>query len=238
MRFLLTRPLEDSRILAEKLEKAGHEVFTEPMMSVRNLPFEARELPAGCQALVFTSANGVRAFIHHFAARDLPVYAVGPATAEEARQNGFKDIKTGHRDVEKLAELIKNDPDLDKKRPLLHVAGTVVAGDLAKLLSEVGFRLDRWQLYDAEPARSLSPDLLEKLDQGKIDAIPFYSPRTARIFRDLVQQAGREGPLSRIKALCLSDAIKDVLDSMPWENIRVAPEPREQSLFRMINIDL
>ncbi|WP_321395543.1 uroporphyrinogen-III synthase [Emcibacter sp.] len=238
MRFLLTRPLEDSTKLAQMLEAAGHQAMIEPMMDIRVLAFDPPKDPSGYQAVIFTSANGVRAFRHHFPDVILPVYAVGPATAAEARLAGFTDIKSSSRDVEKLSQLIACDPELDKNRPLLHVAGTVVAGDLAKLLQKVGFSVDRWQLYEAIRADQLSNPTLEMLDQGRIDAITFFSPRTARIFVDLVRQAGREHPLKQIKALCLSDAIMDVIKSVAWKEIRVAPEPNQHSLFRDINIEL
>ncbi|WP_417316586.1 uroporphyrinogen-III synthase [Emcibacter sp.] len=238
MRFLLTRPLEDSTKLAQMLNARGHTALIEPMMDIRFLPFDPPAELSTYQAVIFTSANGVRAFRHHFPDITLPVYAVGPATAAEARAKGFTQIKSGSRDVDKLAELITNDPDMDKNRPLLHVAGTVVAGDLAKLLQKVGLRLDRWPLYEAESLNQLSDGTLQALDQGKIDAVVFFSPRTARIFLELVHKAGREETLKQIKALCLSDAIMDVIQSVAWKEVRVAPEPNQQSLFRDMNIEL
>ncbi|MFC7048073.1 uroporphyrinogen-III synthase [Emcibacter nanhaiensis] len=238
MRFLLTRPLHDSRILAHLLEARDHEAVIEPMMEVRCRPFEPPTDPTSYQAVIFTSANGVRAFRHHFPDSILPVYAVGPATATAAREAGFSDITSGSRDVEKLAQLIANDPELDNSRPVLHVAGTHVAGELKKLLQKVGIELERWVLYEAEKVNQLSGTTLEMLDQGKIDAIPFFSPRTARIFLELVRAAGREETLNQIKALCLSAAILDVIQSVNWQAIRVAPEPNQNSLFREINIEL
>ena len=66
MRFLLTRPMHDSKKLAEMLETRGHPAVIEPMMEIRFLPFNPPTDPASFQAVVFTSANGVRAFRHHF----------------------------------------------------------------------------------------------------------------------------------------------------------------------------
>ena len=60
MWVLVTRPEEDARSVAADLEKAGHEVLLEPLLTVEPLP--AAEAPidlTDVQALVFTSATPV-----------------------------------------------------------------------------------------------------------------------------------------------------------------------------------
>ncbi len=55
----------------------------------------------GAQAILATSANGVRALARRSRARDLPVFAVGPQTAEAAREAGFANVKSADGDAEK-----------------------------------------------------------------------------------------------------------------------------------------
>ncbi len=68
-RALVTRPAEDSAALADALRARGIEPLVDPMLRIE--PVEDAHLPLdGVQAVLFTSANGVRAFAQaHGAAR-------------------------------------------------------------------------------------------------------------------------------------------------------------------------
>src|SRR3546814_17091809 len=62
--------------------------------------------------------------------------------------------------------------------PLLHVAGSVTAGDLAGHLRAAGFDLRRDVLYDARTAEALDERIAAALDAGEIDLELCFSPRT------------------------------------------------------------
>src|SRR5882724_6752731 len=89
LRALVTRPEEDAAPLAAALAERGIDVTLEPLLAIRPLPEAPIDL-AGVQALLFTSANGVRSFAELAGGRDLagwrelPVFAVGNATAAAA----------------------------------------------------------------------------------------------------------------------------------------------------------
>src|SRR3974390_940486 len=86
MRILITRPVEDAEAIAARLAELGHDTVVAPLLTIRYLD---RAVPLeGVQAILATSANGVRAFSRLSARRDLPLFAVGPQTAEEARRAG------------------------------------------------------------------------------------------------------------------------------------------------------
>src|SRR5262245_4293126 len=87
MRILLTRPREDTLALAEKLKARGHEILVEPMLEIRFAVDAAVDL-ASVRSLLFTSANGVRAFAAASKRRDLAALCVGDTTAAAARSLG------------------------------------------------------------------------------------------------------------------------------------------------------
>ena len=105
MRIWVTRTAPDAEATASRLLAMGHEPLTAPVLAVRALPGSAPDLQ-GVGALAFTSRNGVSAFIALSSERRLPVFAVGPSTAEAARTAGFWDVHAGGGDVEGLAQLI------------------------------------------------------------------------------------------------------------------------------------
>ena len=77
-------------------------------------------------ALLLTSANAVRVGGPGLAAlRDLPVHAVGEATAAAAREAGFDVATVGYAGVERLVGA------LDPKLRLLHLAGEHGAASIA-----------------------------------------------------------------------------------------------------------
>jgi len=104
IRALITRPAQDSAPLASELERRGVEVFLSPMLTI-TLAGEAMPDLAGMQALLFTSANGVRAFARLSAERRFPVFAVGDRTATVAREEGLTAIRSADGDVEDLIAL-------------------------------------------------------------------------------------------------------------------------------------
>lgn len=234
MKILVTRPEPDASRLAERLRASGLEPVVEPLMQVANVSVELSL--SGIQALAFTSANGVRAFAARDVERALPVFAVGEATALAARGEGFTAVHTAGGDVDHLAGLIGAilDPD---DGPLLHIAGKVVAGDLAATLAVLGFQVERVVLYGTEPSKELSPSLRAMLQDGTLDGVTLYSPRTARIFVELMREAGLPALLAPVTCYALSENVAKAAAQLPWARIDVASSPNEDALLELLEED-
>ena len=106
LRVLLTRPRADSEELASILSRRGYDCIVEPLLSVDDTAAPAPDL-RGVQAFLVTSANGARALAAATERRDLPVFAVGDATARAADEAGFRAIENAAGDVDALADLVK-----------------------------------------------------------------------------------------------------------------------------------
>jgi uroporphyrinogen-III synthase len=232
VRILLTRPREDTAALADKLRAAGYDVLSEPMLEIHVVPGAGVDLE-GAQAVLFTSANGVRAFAAAEARRDLAAFAVGEATAAAARRVGFARVESAAGRVDDLVRLVR-DRLVPGAGALVHAAGRDVAGDLAGELGRAGFEVRRAVLYTAEAARSLSPDTARALKAGEIDAVLFYSARSAQTFRRLVDEAGLAFSLARTAAFGLSQAAIEPVASLPWARIDVASRPDEGEILRLV----
>ena len=143
------------------------------------------------QAILFTSANGVRAFAGLSPRRDIGVLAVGDATAAAARAAGFTAVESAGGDVGDLVRLTKQrlKPEAG---PLFHAAGSAVAGDLARLLGEGGFTLRRRMLYESNAATDFTPAARSALLAGQVDQVVLFSPRTAATFVALAKAAACE----------------------------------------------
>lgn len=233
MRLLVTRPDEDAGALIATLAALGHDAVAAPLLSIRAL--DDADIPqAAYRALLVTSANGVRVLGRHKERLlGLKVFAVGEASAEAVRAAGFADVEAAGGDVVSLAALIvrRLTPE---GGPLLHIAGSVVAGDLKGDLEARGFSVTRAVLYEAITSSRLPERAADELRAGRLDGVLLYSPRTARTFAQLVRDEGVEGSLSRVTAYCLSQAVAEALAGLPLAAIRVAAAPDQSSLLGLI----
>ncbi|BAI71041.1 uroporphyrinogen III synthase [Azospirillum sp. B510] len=239
-RLLVTRPAEDAEPLVRRLEALGHDTAVEPMLSMVWLDGPEPDL-SDVQALLFTSANGVRAYSKRTSRRDRPVHAVGDATARAARAAGFTMVDSASGDVYALAGRVRalRDPSAGT---LLHVAGSKVAGDLAGLLGAAGFMLRRSVMYDAVPALTLSDETATFLRTSGLDGVLFFSPRTASSFVRLLAGAGLVDRCRTVDAFCLSPAVAEAAcaygdgGAVPWKSVRVAARPEQDSLLDLLPV--
>lgn len=236
MRLLITRPEADARAFADKLGERGVESIIAPVMSVVFDDQLGISLD-GVQAVLLTSANGARALARATERRDLDLVAVGPATADEAREHGFISVATAAGDVEKLADLA-----IERLRPtagrLLHVAGSVTAGDLAGRLENAGFAVERVAAYRAKALDALPGPAHDALTHETVQGAVFFSPRTAAVFVKLTRAAGVENRLQGLKAFCLSQAVAEASQSVTWRQVLVAAQPDGGALIDLICSEL
>ena len=235
MRVLVTRPREDAAGLAAALEARGHAVLLEPLLTI--VPRDPADWPPGheaAQALLVTSANGVRAFARGDPRRDLPVCAVGEASAAVARDLGFTSVVSASGDVDDLAALVSARLD-PAAGPLLHPAAGRLAGDLQGALTGAGFSVLRAVLYDAVPVAALSAPTVEAINSGAIDAVTFFSPRTAAAFVSLVEAARLQAGCGGIAAVCLSPAVAAALERLTWRQVAVAARPDQAALLAALD---
>jgi len=231
--LLNTRPAEDAAPLTQALEARGHVVTPAPLLDIQFDTDAAPDL-AGVAGLLATSANGVRAFARSSSRRDLPLYAVGDATARAATGAGFDQVRSAAGDVATLANLVIEHCD-PAAGALLHVAGTRVAGDLAGRLEAAGFDVRRAVLYRAGTAQSLPDAVLAGLKSGTIDGVMFFSPRTARQFVTLLTDAGLELAVASADVFCLSAAVAEAVDVLNWRSVHIAARPDQDALLRLID---
>lgn len=228
---LITRPEPAASVFASDLAKRGCACVISPVLHYKDIS-EALPDFATYSGLVFTSAAAVAALRRQIdQLPDLPVYAVGDATAEAALNAGFTRIETAEGDALSLATLLA---DKQPTGRLLHLSGLHIARDLASLLQNTSASLDRHVIYEAIEADQLSIEAVDALRNGDITDITFFSPRTAHIFGTLVQQHRLADTLSNIAALCLSAAVADSLNNLHFGNIRIAAEPTGDALLSLI----
>lgn len=224
MRILLTRPRQQSLSTARSLHAKGHRVLIDPMLHLRHVPHEPIT-GEGVAAVVLTSANALPGLDDPL--RRLPIFAVGQATAQAAIAAGCPQVEAGPGDGVELAALIREriPPEAGT---ILHVCGEEVRDGLQEALEGAGYRYERLVVYRTEPASRLQSRTVQALESHELDAVLFYSPKTARTFAELVVREGLAEHLRHASAVCLSAAIAEEIRDLPWRSIEIAAR-RDQS---------
>jgi uroporphyrinogen-III synthase len=116
-RVLVLRPEPGATATLRRARERGLDAHAVPLFEVEPVEWTVPD-PKDFDALLLTSANAVRNGGPGLAAlRQLPVHAVGEATARAARDAGFDVATTGDWDVDRLLGSI------DESLRLLHLCG-------------------------------------------------------------------------------------------------------------------
>jgi uroporphyrinogen-III synthase len=232
MRVLLTRPREDSERLAAILCQMGHGAIVSPLMEIRFVAGEPLDL-TGVQAILASSANGIRALALRTSLRDIPVYAIGPQSAAEARVLGFTSVKDAQRDSVTLAEAVVRWTNPDSGI-LLHSTGNIHMPNLSVALSTQRFRVRTEILYEAIEMFIFTEEAGALLRVQAIDAVMLFSPRSAKLFSTAVERADLQDSMTSLRAICISAATAEPLPSLGLQAVAVAVSPNQDSMVALL----
>lgn len=229
--LLLTRPEAQSRALAKYIEDRFPKTvrcITSPLLAIT--PTGKLPNTSDFQALLFTSVNGVEAFITAGGATNRPCYCVGARTAQVARTAGLDAISADGSATELVALVSKNNA---ADGPLLHVRGTHTAGDVAEKLAALGFDVRTAVLYHQDVC-DLHSQATRALADGAVDAVTLYSPRTAQRFAEILQQ-NPDWPARNLTALCISENVAAEVDNLGLASVQVAQNPNRTEMLSLID---
>jgi uroporphyrinogen-III synthase len=227
---LITRPEPGASETAARVAALGFQPVIAPVLTVRT--FRASLPPAGdLQAILAASANAIPALPQSH--RDLPLLAVGEATASRARAAGFSQVSSADGDASALAVLAAQSCNRDAA-PLLLATGRGQGHALAADLRARGFRVVRRVVYAAEPVRSLPAPARSALANGTLTAALFFSAETARQFVRMLSRARLHEAVRTVDALAIGQPAAVALQALPWRRIRVADRPTQDAMLALL----
>lgn len=232
MRVLLTRPREESEQLAAALRGRGHEAIISPVLEIQFV--EGPELVLDdVQAILATSANGVRALARRTARRDLSLFVVGPQTASAAQSAGFCAIRNASGDADALAEAVQNWA-LTDAGTLIYAAGRERRGDFERALLHGGYAVRTEILYDAIEQPVLTGEARAALTAHTLDAVMLFSSRSAASFAKQMRAAGVAHHCTGLIALCISEAVAKALEPLRFREMRIAAHPDQDGMLTLL----
>lgn len=206
-KLLLLRPEPGLSASAERARALGLEVVACPLFRVEPVEWRPPD-PADYDALLLTSANAVRLGGPGLdRLKQLPVHAVGEATAQMARAAGFEVPTAGTGNA---ADLLA---DLPRSLRLLHVTGEdhVHVGDRP---------IDHVIVYRAAAVEQPGLPAMS----GLVAAV--HSPRAGRRLAELT------GRRTETAIAAISRAAADACGA-GWERVEAADQPNDHSLLAL-----
>ncbi|WP_210190718.1 uroporphyrinogen-III synthase [Agrobacterium tumefaciens] len=214
---------------------AGHECLEEPMLRIRWMSFD-RAAIADATALVFTSANGVDAFVGQGGVLgQRMLYAVGSQTAARLTGHAARPVFIGDGDATSLLRLIYSTwkPASGK---IVHVCGTHLSCNIAAELGQWGYATDRAVVYVAEPLQALTQRAIEALRRCAVDGIVFLSRRATETFCALPQVRAGSLTLNDVTAFCISENVADAVTPGIFRHVSSASHPTRAALLRLLSV--
>jgi uroporphyrinogen III methyltransferase/synthase len=214
-RVVVTRARAQAGELSRELEALGAEVFEFPTIEIKP-PEDFGPLDEAIGNLdsfdwiVFTSVNGVEAFVkrlrhHGLDLRAVPqsakLAAIGPATAHRVESAGLRvDVTPAEYRAEALIEALAGH-SLESKKVLIPRA-EVAREILPEKLREAGAEVVVPPAYESVPSEEGKERLKELLENGEIDCVTFTASSTVENFvRAFGEEAARL--LSEARVACI-----------------------------------
>ena len=214
--LLITRPREQGARFAEAcaVRLGPVETILAPVLDI--VPRSGGIALDGVRGLIFTSENGVRAFVAACGRRDLPAWCVGARTAALARASGMA-ARAAVGDAASLVALLRAEAP---PTPLLHLRGAHAAADIAAQLAAAGLPTRALIVYD-QLARPLTAPARAALAGACPVITPVFSPRSAALLADAA--AAATAPLHPVAIS--PAAAREWRARRPQDPIRVADRP-------------
>ncbi len=226
---LVTRAEPAASRTARRLAETGYAPVVAPLLEIAVNEDAAPNL-TGVQALLFSSANGARAFAQLAGRVEIPAFCVGDSTALAARQAGFSDVRSAEGDAEAMAMLARSMLD-PRAGALLWASGADVARDITIGLRQSGFDARRAVVYRARMADRLPDAAVRALRGQALSAVLFHSARAAQAFVRLIDEAGLTARTESLAAICISARVADAVRALPWRRVEIALAPDGEAML-------
>ena len=237
---VVTRARAQAGELSVELERLGAEVYEFPTIQIQ-APEDFGPLDAAIRDLdsfgwiVFTSVNGVEAFLerlwhHGLDLRAVPrrakVAAIGPATAQRIEEVGLRvDVVPEEYRAEALIEVLETD-SIAGKRVLIPRA-KVAREILPDKLREAGAEVVVPPAYESAPSSEGKNELARRLGAGEVDCVTFTASSTVENFVGAFGPGEAVGLLAETRVVCIGPI---TAETARGHGLRVDTEAEEYTI--------
>ena len=239
-RLINTRPKGQEEHLSALLQARGAAVVHLPMLRVAPIPLSeslrARLVADEDSVLVVTSANGVHALAPFVTLANQSVVALGEKTAAALTLYGAEARSVSPQpNSEGLAAHLVS--ELPSSVPLVLCRGTNATDDLPTALSEKGFAVETYPVYQVERVMlegDQKETLCALLDEHA--GVILTSPEAVRAFDANVQRLAEaiQGSARQCAIYALAEKTARAASDLGYRSVSVAQSPSDESLASLV----
>ncbi len=232
--ILITRAQPDANISVKNWQQAGLNAIATPLMKFSLLANKFNS-SLDYKAVIFTSANGVRALeqkglinkLNH-----LPIFCVGESCARYAKEAGFSTINFAGGDIDSLLFLLKRQTEkIDN--PILYPRAQHIRKNIKEHCKSINLIIKDYICYEMQPIDISNGIILKQVKEQQSLVISLYSVRVAKILFNLLQQLEDQTDFSNITLLCLSKNIADVFLTFPLAKKLIAKQTNDAAMIAL-----
>ncbi len=223
---LITRPEPDASETARRVSALGFEPVVGPVLEVHHGQVTCR---TPFDAILITSRNALPALPDWY--RQVPILAVGRATAARARQAGFTTVLDADGDAAALAELARAHCPACARVLVAHARGQ--GGALIETLKFHDFKVCRQCAYAVVSVPDFPKPAAAALQAQTLRSATFLSAETARAFVRLLP-VHLVPLLAAVDAVAIGQPAADALSPLPWHRVRVSVRPTLDHVLALI----
>lgn len=175
---ICTYPEKEQDELVAMLTSEGATVLSMPVIEISSLPFQLEKNINEYDWLIFTSKNAVQPFSNSYPDVTCKIAALGEQTAQKLEQFQLQPtfVGSGRSAHDFVDEFL---PELQNNESVLVILGNLAPDTLQQKL-ETKAQVDRVNVYQTNPASTIAPDVLERIEKDEYDALLVTSPSAVR----------------------------------------------------------
>ncbi|MBF0380074.1 MAG: uroporphyrinogen-III synthase [Magnetococcales bacterium] len=239
--ILVTRPLPEGEVFCRLIDSCNGRFLLAPALEIKP-PTDPTPFLSAVKdihvynGIIITSANGARALLEKLTPdmKVPPIFSVGKKTAEIIQNAGYNSTTPSQPSggIE-LAESIKN--WLPGGGRLLFPRAKKGREELVEILTSSGYQIDKVVAYQADPIKTLPKGVITALQNGEVDAIPFFSGRTAKAFLRALPAQGSKW-LAKPVIIAISKITQETMEQDPIITINlVAKEATAEGILKSLH---
>ncbi|MGN6465274.1 MAG: uroporphyrinogen-III synthase [Rhizobiaceae bacterium] len=232
-RVLITRPEPGASRTAGKLAALRCEPLLLPLTEIRPLP---ADLPTDfvVDAVAVSSANALRhagpALLRQLGG--LPVFAVGPRTAEAAADAGMASVTIGPGDGDGLALLMTR--RIPSGSRVAYLCGRRRTGGFETALKAAGVAVLPVETYDTAACSYSDEALKAAVGAGGVDIVLLYSRAAAEELSVLTDRSVVTPSLAQSTFICISPRVAEPIIPFGRGRVRIAATPDEGAMLMLL----
>ena len=205
-------PIENE-YLKTKLSKLNYEVLNFPIMEVQKI--YNKTLNINETDIVFTTSfYGVYFLSKLCLEKKFTLFTLGNSAKLLANDLGYKNIIECNGDSANMLKSflkLKKKKFINEKGDIIYAGAKEISFNLPARLHELGFKVDRYRLYNTQFVKNFNNKFIELVKKRKVAWIVLLSVKGAKCYNKLSKKVFNKEDEANIKFICISSKVAEAL---------------------------